>query len=338
MSDYCSNAKILITGAAGFIGFHTSRALLQQNATVIGFDNCNDYYDPQLKQDRLAILEPYKNFHFVKGDLVDQALLHDLFHHHKPDIVLHLAAQAGVRYSIDHPHEYGSSNLTGFLNISEAARNFKPAHFIFASSSSVYGSNTKLPYAVGDAVDHPISLYAATKRANELMAHAYAHLYQIPTTGLRFFTVYGPWGRPDMAYYKFTKSLYAKEPIAVFNYGDMKRDFTYIDDIVEGIIRLIPLAPEKNDVAAPFRVLNIGHHKPEKLMDMIQLLEAETGQKAICNFKEMQAGDVYATYADIEDLKNLTGFAPKTPLSIGLRHFVAWYRDYYKLGNGPTSD
>ena len=319
---------ILITGSAGFIGFHTALAYLKMGAVVVGVDNLNAYYDPQLKKDRLDILSAYKNFTFQEMDIADAAAVLDVFKTHTPDYVIHLAAQAGVRYSLDNPKAYIDSNISGFLNILEACRAVPPLHLIYASSSSVYGGNIKLPFAVTDSVDHPVSLYAATKKSNELMAHAYAHLFNIPMTGLRFFTVYGAWGRPDMAYFKFTQKILKGEPIDVYNHGVMSRDFTYIDHIVDGIMRVMKHAPAS---LPSYQVFNIGHNKPENLMDMIGILETFCGQKAVINFMPMQAGDVVSTYADIDDLKTLTGFNPHTNLETGLAIFVKWYRDYYKL-------
>jgi len=338
--------KILVTGAAGFIGFHLARRLCADGRQVMGVDNLNPYYDVSLKEDRLAQLTKLSGFSFEKCDLEDARFL-KIAADFKPDAIVNLAAQAGVRYSLENPQAYVSSNVTGFLNVLEAARQNKIKHLVFASSSSVYGANTKLPFSVNDAVDHPVSLYAATKKANELMAHSYAHLYGIPSTGLRFFTVYGPWGRPDMAYFKFTKAIYDGQPIQLYNNGDMRRDFTHIDDIIESVARLtqIPATadetwsgekPNPSSSAAPYRLYNIGNNKPEELTEMINILEKETGMKARIESQPMQSGDVHATYADVESLKNVAGFSPKTPLEKGLRDFVAWYRDYYKMGNGPA--
>ena len=328
-------SSILVTGAAGFIGFHLARRLCADGWTVYGLDNLNDYYDPSLKEARLKQLEGFKNFTFAKADLADQAAIDKLFADWKPETVVNLAAQAGVRYSLTNPRAYTTSNIDGFMNILEACRHGKVKHLVFASSSSVYGVNKKLPFSVNDNVDHPISLYAATKKANELMAHSYAHLFGLPCTGLRFFTVYGPWGRPDMALFRFTKALYAGEKLDVFNHGEMKRDFTYIDDIIEGVMRIIPLIPKTD--AAPYRLYNIGNNKPELLMDAIRWLEEETGLKAKLNMLPMQPGDVAETYADIDELTRDTGFKPVTPLKKGIGKFVAWYRDYYKLGNQPAT-
>lgn len=327
--------KILVTGAAGFIGFHLSRRLCAQGMTVLGIDNLNDYYDVRLKEDRLAILKELPDFSFEKCALEDDRFA-QIVADFQPDAIVNLAAQAGVRYSIENPRAYVDSNVVGFLNVLEACRHNAVKHLVFASSSSVYGANEKLPFSVEDNVDHPVSLYAATKKANELMAHSYAHLYGIPCTGLRFFTVYGPYGRPDMAYFKFTKAIYEGKPIQVFNHGDMKRDFTHIDDVVEGIMRLIPLTPTADK--APYALYNIGNNNPEDLMHMIGILEKETGITAKTEMQPMQPGDVYATYADVEALTAAVGFKPATPLEKGLRDFVAWYRDYYKMGNGPARE
>ena len=327
--------KILVTGAAGFVGFHLSKKLLANGESVIGIDNLNDYYDISLKQARLEQLFNYKNFQFFQLDLANRSKVDELFTSFRPEIVAHLAAQAGVRYSLTHPHAYVDGNLVGFTNILEGCRHAKVKHFVYASSSSVYGANTKIPFAVGDNVDHPISLYAATKRANELMAYTYSHLYQIPTTGLRFFTVYGPWGRPDMAYFSFTKSILSRKPIKVFNHGKMRRDFTYIDDIVEGITRVIKKIPQSDSTVekkpAPYKIYNIGNNQPVNLIDFIETLEKHLGIKAQKEFLPMQPGDVPETYADIDDLIRDTGFKPSTSLEVGLKHFVEWYRSYYKV-------
>ncbi|PZQ47427.1 MAG: capsular biosynthesis protein CpsI [Micavibrio aeruginosavorus] len=339
--------KILVTGAAGFIGYHLTRRLCAEGREVLGIDNLNDYYDVSLKDARLTQLKVFPNFRFEKAALEDSPRIARLVAEFKPDAIVNLAAQAGVRYSLENPQAYISSNLIGFTNILEAARHNSVKHLVFASSSSVYGANTKLPFSVSDNVDHPVSLYAATKKANELMAHSYAHLYGIPCTGLRFFTVYGSWGRPDMAYFKFTKAIFEGKPIQLFNHGDMKRDFTHIDDIVEGVARLIQIpaaadanwsgdAPDPATSSAPYRLYNIGNNSPAELMDMIAILERETGIEAKVEKLPMQPGDVYSTYADVAALSNATGFKPHTPLEKGLRDFVGWYRDYYKLGNGPA--
>lgn len=316
--------KILVTGAAGFIGAHVSRALLDLGHDVVGLDNLNNYYDVQLKHDRLTWFENAKNFTFIQLDLADRDGMETLFAKHQFDVVINLAAQAGVRYSIDHPHAYADSNLTGFLHVLEGCRQGGVKHLVFASSSSVYGENKKVPFAVGDRVDNPISLYAATKKSNELMAHAYAHLYDFKVTGLRFFTVYGAWGRPDMAYFKFTKAIIENQSIDVYNHGKMQRDFTYIDDVVEAVVRLTEQAP-KHD----YKIYNIGNHSPETLEYFIATIEDALGKKADKNYLPMQAGDVPATYADVQDLMQEVGFKPNTPLNEGITKFVAWYKDYY---------
>lgn len=321
---------ILVTGTAGFVGFHLAHRLcaLMPDATIVGLDNVNSYYDPQLKEDRLKQLSVYPNFKFYRLDLADRVGMAGVFEAERPQIVINLAAQAGVRYSIENPHAYIDSNIVGFLNILEGCRHNQVEHLLYASSSSVYGANTKVPFSTDDRVDNPVSLYAATKKSNELMAHTYAHLYGVKSTGLRFFTVYGPWGRPDMAYFKFTQSIYAHKPIDIYNFGDMKRDFTYIDDIVEGIIRLMPKSPAP-ETGAPHAVYNIGNNNPEDLMEMISLLETEIGIKAERNLLPMQPGDVYSTFADVSPLTKLTGFKPSTPLKDGLHRFVQWYKEYY---------
>ncbi len=334
--------RILVTGAAGFIGFHLSQSLLNRGDIVVGLDNLNDYYDVSLKKDRLTQLEDNPGFSFYKLDLADRQGIDQLFNEQKFDVVVNLAAQAGVRYSLQNPHAYVDSNLVGFVNILEGCRHSEVKHLVFASSSSVYGKNTKIPFSVGDNVDHPISLYAASKRANELMAHTYSHLYGLPTTGLRFFTVYGPWGRPDMAYFKFTKAILAGQPIDVFNYGKMSRDFTYIDDIVEGIIRTINHIPQPNEPhagdnpnpptnKAPYKLYNIGNNQPVELMHFIQVLEDCLGVKAEKNFLPMQPGDVPMTYADVDDLVRDVGFQPSTPIEVGIKQFIAWYTSYYQI-------
>ncbi|AYH45337.1 NAD-dependent epimerase [Azoarcus sp. DN11] len=333
--------KILVTGAAGFIGMHTSEVLLARGDQVVGLDNLNDYYDPQLKLDRLARLTPHPAFRFVKLDVADRAGMERLFAEEKFDRVIHLAAQAGVRYSLQNPHAYIESNVVGFTNILEGCRRNKVGHLVYASSSSVYGGNTRMPFSEHDNVDHPVSLYAATKKANELMAHTYSHLYGLPTTGLRFFTVYGPWGRPDMALFLFTKAILEGRPIDVFNHGKMKRDFTYIDDIVEGVIRTLdrtaepdptfdPLNPDPGRGAAPYRVFNIGNNNPVELMAFIEAIEAAVGRKAEKNFMPLQDGDVPATYADTSELNVWTGFAPATSVGEGVERFAKWYRAYYE--------
>lgn len=333
--------KVLVTGAAGFIGFHVSLALLARGDTVIGLDNLNDYYDVRLKEARLETIKAHpnaKNFHFVKEDIANHQALADIFDTHKPQRVVHLAAQAGVRYSLQNPHAYVQSNLVGFTNILEACRHHNIEHLVYASSSSVYGGNTKLPFSEHDNVDHPVSLYAATKKANELMAHTYSHLYQLPTTGLRFFTVYGPWGRPDMSPFLFAGAILSSKPIQVFNHGDMMRDFTYIDDIVEGVVRVLdkPATAETPEAAsvvakAPYRIFNIGNSQPEKLMDFIAYLEKGIGKVAQKEFLPMQAGDVKATYADTYALEAWVGFRPSIPLQQGVALFVDWYREFNRL-------
>ncbi|MEZ2718724.1 NAD-dependent epimerase [Niallia circulans] len=334
--------KILVTGAAGFIGMHLSELLLKKGFEVIGYDNLNDYYDVQLKLDRLKVLEKYRNFKFYKSDIGNKAAVDSCFEQENIEVVVNLAAQAGVRYSLENPHAYIESNLLGFINILEACKNHKIKHLIYASSSSVYGANKKMPFSTKDSVDHPVSLYAATKKSNELMAHTYSHLYNLPTTGLRFFTVYGPYGRPDMAYFSFTKNIVNGETINVFNNGQMKRDFTYISDIVEGIYRLINLPPQHNKnwdyenpeastSYAPYRVFNIGNNKPVLLMDFISTIEQHLGMKANMKFLPMQPGDVKETFADINDLVEAINFNPNTSINDGLKSFIDWYKSYYKL-------
>jgi UDP-glucuronate 4-epimerase len=320
-----NTSPVLVTGAAGFIGMHCSARLLAQGHQVIGIDNLNDYYDPRLKQARLAQLTSHPGFRFIETDIANRDALEKLFTEVRPERVLHLAAQAGVRYSLKNPHAYVQSNLVGFVNMLEGCRHHGVQHLVYASSSSVYGSNTKLPFAVGDPVDHPVSLYAATKKSNELMAYSYSHLYGLPTTGLRFFTVYGPWGRPDMSPWLFTSAILEGRTIDVFNHGKMQRDFTYIDDIVEGTLRVIEQAPN----GAPlYHLYNIGNHQPVELMDFIGTLEGVLGVEARKNFLPMQPGDVPVTYADTDDLRRDVGFAPSTPLSQGLQHWADWYRSY----------
>jgi len=332
--------KVLVTGAAGFIGFYTARALLDRGDQVVGLDNLNDYYDPGLKRARLAQLDGRNGFHFIRADLADRDAIDAVFTQEKPDRVVHLGAQAGVRYSLENPHAYIASNVTGFLNTLEGCRHHGCGHLVFASSSSVYGGNSTMPFSVHDGADHPLSLYGATKKSNEMMAHSYAHLYGISMTGLRFFTVYGPWGRPDMAPFSFTAKILAGQPIDVFNNGRHARDFTYIDDIVEGVIRVLDRAPgadpgwdsaaaDPATSAAPYRLYNIGNHRAVELMDFIAAIEQATEREAIKNFLPMQPGDVLATYADVDDLARDVGFAPNTPIGEGMRRFVAWYRDYY---------
>ncbi|MBI5606211.1 MAG: NAD-dependent epimerase [Deltaproteobacteria bacterium] len=332
--------KILVTGAAGFIGFHLCQRLLAAGDQVVGLDNLNDYYEVRLKQDRLKQIEDNTLFQLTKIDLVDREAVADLFAEQGFDIVVNLAAQAGVRYSLINPYSYADTNLMGFLNILEGCRHQKVKHLVFASSSSVYGANTRMPFSVHDNVDHPVSLYAATKKANELMAHTYSALYKIPCTGLRFFTVYGPWGRPDMALFLFTRAILEGKPIDVYNYGQMQRDFTYIDDIIEGVVRIMARIPEpdpqwKGDQPepsasfAPYHLYNIGNNHPVELMAFIEALEDCLGKKAIKNMMPIQPGDVPATYADVEDLIRDVGFKPATPIELGIRRFVDWYREYY---------
>lgn len=332
--------KILVTGAAGFIGFHLARRLAQEGKQVVGIDNLNDYYDVRLKQDRLKQLKATPNFQFQKIDLADRSAIQALFDNENFGQVVNLAAQAGVRYSIENPHAYVDSNLVGFVNLLEGCRHSGVEHLVYASSSSVYGANSTVPFSVHHNVDHPISLYAATKKANELMAHTYSHLYGLPTTGLRFFTVYGPWGRPDMAIFKFTKAILEGSPIDVYNHGKMQRDFTYVDDIVEGIVRLMDKTAEPNPAwssgqpdpgtsAAPYRVYNIGNHQPIELMCLIETLEKTLGREAEKNFLPMQPGDVPQTYADVDDLIEAVDFAPKTTIEEGIARFVEWYKEYF---------
>ena len=324
-----ASKKVLITGAAGFIGFHLARRLLDEGAVVCGFDNLNDYYDVRLKESRLSILKGSPCFSFVRGDLADAAAVEAVFSSFAPEIVVNLAAQAGVRYSIDHPRSYIDSNIIGFFNILEACRHHKVLHLLFASSSSVYGNQRKTPFATTDNVDHPISLYAATKKSDELMAYTYSHLYGIPATGLRFFTVYGPYGRPDMAYFKFADKIRRGETIQIYNHGDMYRDFTYVDDIVTGIEHMLMNPPQPNDGGDRYKIYNIGNHKPEKLMHFIEVLETALGQKAQKEFLPMQPGDVYQTYADVSELVRDFDFQPRTSIEEGLGKFAAWYREYY---------
>jgi UDP-glucuronate 4-epimerase len=333
-------AKILVTGAAGFIGYHLAKRLLDGGAEVVGLDNVNDYYDVGLKHARLKLLAECPGFRFVKMELADRDAVAGLFKTERFDAVVNLAAQAGVRYSLVNPYIYTESNISGFLNILEGCRHNGVGHLVYASSSSVYGANTAMPFSVHHNVDHPVSLYAATKKANELMAHTYASLYGIPTTGLRFFTVYGPWGRPDMALFLFTKAILEGRPIDVFNYGKMQRDFTYIDDIVEGVCRVIDhvpagepawsgSSPDPGTSYAPYRIYNIGNHNPVELLRFIEVLEKELGREAIKNLLPLQAGDVPATYADVDDLMRDVGFTPATSIEEGIGKFVAWYRAYY---------
>ncbi|MBL8849507.1 MAG: NAD-dependent epimerase [Planctomycetaceae bacterium] len=333
--------KVLVTGAAGFIGMHVAQHLLARGDEVVGLDNLNDYYSVPLKQDRLARLTAQQRFEFQKLDLADRAGMAALFAAKKFDGVVHLAAQAGVRYSLTNPHAYVDANLVGFVNVLEGCRHSQVAHLVYASSSSVYGANTTMPFSVHDNVDHPLSLYAATKKANELLAHTYSHLYGLPTTGLRFFTVYGPWGRPDMALFLFTQAILAGRPIDVFNHGRMRRDFTYVDDIVGGVVHTLDrtatpnpdwsgAVPDPGTSNAPFRLYNIGNHSPVELLRLIEVLEACLGRKAEKNLLPMQPGDVPATCADVEDLTRDTGFQPSTSIEEGVRRFVEWYREYYR--------
>jgi UDP-glucuronate 4-epimerase len=334
--------KILLTGAAGFIGSAVTRVLLDRGDEVIGIDNLNDYYDVNLKNARLRRLTDDRAFTFVKVDVADRQDIEDIFRKHRPQRVIHLAAQAGVRYSIENPHAYISSNLVGFINILEGCRHNNVEHLVYASSSSVYGANTLMPFSIHHNVDHPLSLYAATKKANELMAHTYSYLYNMPTTGLRFFTVYGPWGRPDMSLFLFTKKILAGDPIDVFNNGNHRRDFTYIDDIVSGVVRVNDRVassnpdwnsdtPDPGTSKAPYRLYNIGNNQPVELMRFIEVLEDSLGKKAVKNFLPLQPGDVPATYADVEDLARDVDFSPATPIETGIANFVRWYRDYYKV-------
>ena len=331
MEPFDANKKILITGAAGFIGYHLAKRLLSLGVQVAGLDKMNAYYDVQLKKDRLAQLELYPAFSFTQGDLADGATVDRIFEGFRPDIVVNLAAQAGVRYSIDHPREYIDSNIVGFFNILEACRRFQPEHLLFASSSSVYGNQKKTPFATTDNVDHPISLYAATKKSDELMAYTYCHLYGIPSTGLRFFTVYGPFGRPDMAYFKFTNKIMKGEPITIFNQGDMYRDFTYVDDIVTGIQNMLCNPPKPNEDGDRYKIYNIGNNHPEKLMTFIETLEKALGKTAEKEYLPMQPGDVYQTYADVSELEKDFGFRPSTSIAEGLGKFARWYREYYHI-------
>ena len=334
--------RVLVTGAAGFIGSHVAQHLLGRGDEVIGLDNVNDYYSVQLKRDRLARLQPLAGFEFVEQDLADRSAMSDLFARGEFDGVVHLAAQAGVRYSLTNPHAYIDANLVGFMNVLEGCRHSQTGHLVYASSSSVYGANTTMPFSIHHNVDHPVSLYAATKKANELMAHSYSHLYGLPTTGLRFFTVYGPWGRPDMALFLFTQAILAGRPIDVFNQGQMRRDFTYIDDIVQGVVGTLDrsaapnpdwtgAAPDPGTSSAPYRLYNIGNNQPVELLRLIEVLENCLGRKAEKNLLPMQPGDVPATYADVDDLAHDIGFEPGTPIEEGVRRFVDWYREYYRV-------
>jgi UDP-glucuronate 4-epimerase len=331
-----------VTGAAGFIGYHLAARYLERGDEVVGVDNVNDYYDVTLKDARIARLMRQPAFRFFRVDIADRTALAQAFDEADPAIVLHMAAQAGVRYSMQNPYAYGDSNLGGFLNVLEQCRRKEVRHLVFASSSSVYGANTHLPYSIQQNVDHPISLYAATKKANELMAHAYSHLYSLPTTGLRFFTVYGPWGRPDMAYFKFTRAILAGEPIDIFNHGEMQRDFTFIDDVVEGVVRVGDLAPGANAAwsgdrpdpgtsRAPYRLYNIGNHTPVPLLRFVEVLESLLKRTATRRYMPLQDGDVVSTFADVQDLQSAVGFAPSTPIADGLARFVRWYREYHEI-------
>jgi len=332
--------NVLVTGAAGFIGFHLCRRLLRENVNITGLDNLNPYYDVRLKKDRLGRILSAANFKFVEMDLADRPGMQSLFENNRFDIVVNLAAQAGVRYSLENPHAYVDSNLVGFVNILEGCRHGGVEHLVFASSSSVYGANTRMPFSVHHNVDHPVSLYAATKKANELMAHTYSHLYGLRCTGLRFFTVYGPWGRPDMALFLFTRAILEDKPIQVFNHGRMQRDFTYIDDIIEGVVRVMGRLPapdsawqgDKPDPGisyAPYKIYNIGNNNPVELLDFIEAIENALQHKARKIFLDLQAGDVVATYADVDDLTADVGFKPRTPVASGIKRFVEWYREYY---------
>lgn len=334
---------ILVTGAAGFIGFHVARQLTEDGRDVIGVDNLSPYYDPALKHARLKELARAKNFKFVKLDLTDRTATAALFSEHRFPYAVHLAAQAGVRHSLVDPHAYVDANLIGFVNVLEGCRRTDCRHLVYASSSSVYGSNTKMPFRTSDNVDHPLSLYGASKKANELMAHSYSHLFSLPTTGLRFFTVYGPWGRPDMAMWLFAAAITAGKPIKLFNHGKMRRDFTYIDDVVESVVRLVDRpaegdpkwtadAPDPARSAAPWRVYNIGNNNPVKLLDVVALLEKELGKKAIREMMPIQPGDVPATFADVDDLTRDVGFKPSTPIAEGVKRFIAWYKEYHRAG------
>jgi len=328
--DMMSDQTILVTGAAGFIGFHVTRELLAQGRDVVGLDSLNNYYDPALKQARLNILRGHPRFSFVQIDLADRTAMAALFARHRFPVVIHLAAQAGVRHSIDHPHAYAEANLEGFANVLEGCRHNQCGHLLYASSSSVYGANAKVPFSVGDRTDHPVSFYAATKKANELMAYSYSHLYHLPVTGLRFFTVYGPWGRPDMALFLFTKAILAGTPIKLFNHGKMRRDFTHVDDVRRIVLRLIDHIPVGAE-SAPARIYNIGNQHPEDLMHVVALLEKALGRTAVKDMLPMQPGDVTETFADVADLIRDTGLKPETSIEDGIADFVAWYRDHYKV-------
>lgn len=329
--DLDVSKTILITGGAGFIGFHLSKCLLELGCRVIGFDNLNNYYEIKLKKDRLSLLNEFSNYTFEEGDLADKVFLDAVFKKHLPEVVVNLAAQAGVRYSISNPDAYIMSNLVGFNYILECCRHNLVEHFLFASSSSVYGENSKIPFSIEDQTDSPVSLYAATKKSNELMAYAYSKLYEIPSTGLRFFTVYGPYGRPDMAYFKFAQCIMSGNPIQIYNYGDMLRDFTYIDDIVSCVKNMICNAPEPNSLGVRYKIYNIGNNRPEKLGDFIQILERYLGKEAVKEYLPMQKGDVYQTYADVSELVSDFDFKPNTGIEEGLKHFVEWFKETYKF-------
>ena len=332
--------KALVTGVAGFIGFHLARRLLKDSYQVVGIDNINPYYDIALKEARLEKLKDQPNFTFFKMDLADRKQLERLFARQEFEVVVNMAAQAGVRYSIENPFAYVDSNLVGFVNLLECCRHYNIKHFVFASSSSVYGANTTMPFSVHHNVDHPVSLYAATKKANELMAHTYSHLYRLPSTGLRFFTVYGPWGRPDMALFLFTRAILEDQPLKVFNHGKMQRDFTYIDDIIEGVVRVLSRLPQPNPhwsgaepdpgtSSAPYKIYNIGNNNPVELIKFIEVIEAALGKRAQKEFMDLQPGDVVATYADVDDLMQDVGFKPATPIEVGVERFVKWFKDFY---------
>ena len=334
--------RYLVTGTAGFIGYHVAERLLARGDEVTGLDNVNDYYDVRLKHARMARLEGKQGYDFIKLDVSDREGMAQVFAQRKPEVVIHLAAQAGVRYSLTNPHAYVQSNVVGFMNLLEGCRHQRVRHLVYASSSSVYGGNTRQPFSIHDNIDHPVSMYAASKKANELMAHTYSHLYELPTTGLRFFTVYGPWGRPDMAMFLFTKAILEGKPIDVFNHGKMRRDFTFIDDIVEGVVRTADRvatpnpayssdAPDPGTSSAPYRVYNIGNDNPVELMDMIAVLERVLGRTAEKHMLPLQPGDVPATWADVGDLTRAVGFKPATPIEEGIRRFVSWYREYYRI-------
>jgi UDP-glucuronate 4-epimerase len=335
--DVRTRSNVLVTGCAGFIGFHLSSRLLERGYRVLGFDNLSPFYDDGLKSGRLEILRSKESFRFTKGDIADQACVNVLFDHEEFGPIVHLAAQAGVRYSLENPDLYVKSNLTGFVNLIEAARKRKVPHFVYASSSSVYGANKKIPFSEKDNVDFPVSLYAATKKSNELMAHVYAHLYELPVTGLRFFTVYGPWGRPDMALFKFCKAIINGDPVDVYNHGKMLRDFTYVDDIVSAVVRIMETPPVANgqnssdSSSAPYRVFNIGNNQPVEVLKLIEIIEQQVGKKAKLKMLPMQPGDVPVTYADVDELAREIGYRPETTIEVGVGRFVEWYRRHYQL-------